>query len=229
MLKLKKIALTLGAVAIASSAVAQDAKSFDQNASYAIGYAFGQNFLTNLIDTQKDVIHYDNDKILAGVKDALNSTPAMTDKQIGEVLNSIEQKVRSAQTLAVENGNKALAERFLKEPNVKKSASGLLYRIIKTGSGAPIKANDIVKVEYEGQLANGQVFDASSKHNGAIEFPVNGVIKGWQEGLQLLKKGGEMEMVIPADLAYGDHGAGSIPANASLFFKVKVLDVKPAK
>lgn len=229
MLKLKKIALTITAVAIAGSAVAQDAKTFDQNASYAIGYAFGQNFLTNLIATQKDVVNYDNAKILAGVKDALDNTPTMTDKQIGEVLNSIEQKVQTTQTLAVENGNKALAERFLKEPNVKKTASGLLYRIINPGKGTAIKADDIVKVEYEGQLANGQVFDASSRHNGAIEFPVNGVIKGWQEGLQLLKKGGEMEMVIPANLAYGDHGAGSIPANASLFFKVKVLDVKPAK
>ncbi len=229
MLKLKKIALTITAVAVAGSAVAQDAKTFDQNASYAIGYAFGQNFLTNLIATQKDVINYDNAKILAGVKDALDNTPTMTDKQIGEVLNAIEQKVQTAQTLAVENGNKALAERFLKEPNVKKTASGLLYRIINPGKDTAIKADDIVKVEYEGQLANGQVFDASSHHNGAIEFPVNGVIKGWQEGLQLLKKGGEMEMVIPANLAYGDHGAGSIPANASLFFKVKVLDVKPAK
>ena len=229
MLKLKKIALTITAVAVAGSAVAQDAKTFDQKASYAIGYAFGQNFLTNLIATQKDVINYDNAKILAGVKDALDNTPTMTDKQIGEVLNAIEQKVQTAQTLAVENGNKALAERFLKEPNVKKTASGLLYRIINPGKDTAIKADDIVKVEYEGQLSNGQVFDASSHHNGAIEFPVNGVIKGWQEGLQLLKKGGEMEMVIPANLAYGDHGAGSIPANASLFFKVKVLDVKPAK
>ena len=113
---------------------------------------------------------------------------------------------------------------------MKKTASGLLYRVEKAGSGNAINATDVVKVHYTGKLPDGTVFDSSVQRGTPAEFPLNQVIKGWTEGLQLVKKGGKIELVLPPDLAYGKDGAGaSIPPNSTLYFDVEVLDVIPAK
>ena len=106
------------------------------------------------------------------------------------------------------------------------TASGLKYKVIKEGTGRKPSATDIVKVNYEGKLLDGTVFDSSYKRGEPIEFPLNRVIQGWTEGLQLMKEGSIYELYIPYNLAYGPDGAGPIPPKADLIFKVELLEVK---
>jgi FKBP-type peptidyl-prolyl cis-trans isomerase FkpA len=108
-----------------------------------------------------------------------------------------------------------------------KTPSGLKYRVLRKGTGAPPKATSKVEVNYHGWLDNGKVFDSSYERRESIEFGLNQVIKGWTEGMQLVGKGGMIELEIPSDLAYGDRGAGaSVPPKATLHFLVELIDVK---
>jgi len=108
-----------------------------------------------------------------------------------------------------------------------RTASGLEYRILRKGTGAAPKATNTVKVHYHGWLDNGQKFDSSYDRGETIEFPLNGVIPGWTEGMQLVGEGGMIELQIPGRLGYGDRGVpGTIPPNATLHFLVELIDVK---
>ena len=105
--------------------------------------------------------------------------------------------------------------------------SGLKYRVLRKGEGANPKASNTVKVHYHGWLDGGKVFDSSYSRGESIEFPLNGVIPGWTEGMQLVGKGGMIELLIPSNLGYGKRGAGGvIPPDATLHFLVELLDVK---
>ena len=105
--------------------------------------------------------------------------------------------------------------------------SGLKYRVLRKGTGAAPKATNKVEVNYHGWLDNGKVFDSSYQRNQSIEFGLNQVIKGWTEGMQLVGKGGMIELEIPPALGYGDRGAGAaVPPNATLHFLVELIDVK---
>jgi len=107
------------------------------------------------------------------------------------------------------------------------TASGLQYRVLRKGTGANPKASNTVKVNYHGWLDDGKVFDSSYSRGEAIEFPLNGVIPGWTEGMQLVGKGGMIELLIPSNLGYGPRGAGGvIPPNATLHFLVELLEVR---
>lgn len=219
------------------AAEVKKAGSFNDEASYAVGVLFGSD-LQGLIDAQKGVIDYNSDKVVAGIADVLGGKVKLeNNKEITSVLQEIDGKLKAASeerfaaaAKKAEEEGKKFAEEFAKKDGVKKTSSGLLYRIVDAGKGNPIKETDVVKVHYTGKLADGTVFDSSRERNVPAEFPLNQVIKGWTEGLQLVKKGGKIELVLPADLAYGKEGAGaSIPPNATLYFDVEVLDVIPAK
>ncbi|MDO4222713.1 MAG: FKBP-type peptidyl-prolyl cis-trans isomerase [Acinetobacter sp.] len=110
--------------------------------------------------------------------------------------------------------------------NVQRTASGLHYRIIQQGTGAKPTARSVVSVHYTGRLSNGDIFDSSHARQQAISFPLNQVIAGWTEGLQLIQEGGKIELVIPAALAYGNRSVGDIPANSVLYFEVDLLKVE---
>ena len=127
----------------------------------------------------------------------------------------------------LEKGEAFLKENGKKE-GVKTTASGLQYKVVKEGAGKSPKSTDTVEVNYEGKLIDGTIFDSSYKRNKSIEFPLDGVIKGWTEGVQLMKEGATYEFVIPYKLAYGEHGTpgGPIPPNATLIFKVELIQVK---
>lgn len=130
-----------------------------------------------------------------------------------------------AQT-AREKGQAFLAENATK-PGVQQTPSGLQYTIIEPGNGRSPKATDTVEVHYRGTLIDGTEFDSSYKRNQSIEFPLNGVIAGWTEGLQLLKEGGKIQLFIPSNLAYGPRGAGGvIGPDETLIFDVELLKVR---
>jgi FKBP-type peptidyl-prolyl cis-trans isomerase FkpA len=122
-------------------------------------------------------------------------------------------------------------QRFLKEnatkPGVTTTASGLQYKVLKEGTGRSPKATDVVVVNYRGTLINGKEFDSSYKSGKPIEFPLNRVIPGWTEGVQLMKEGAKYEFYIPPNLAYGSRGAGGvIGPDETLIFEVELLKVK---
>ncbi len=130
-----------------------------------------------------------------------------------------------AQT-ALEQGKAFLAENSTK-PGVQQTASGLQYKILEPGTGKAPKATDVVLVNYRGTLLNGTEFDSSYKRNEPIEFPLNRVIPGWTEGVQLIKEGGKIQLFIPPDLAYGSRGAGgAIGPDETLIFEVELLKVR---
>ena len=114
-----------------------------------------------------------------------------------------------------------------KEKGAVVTPSGLVYRSITTGKGAAPAATDVVKVHYRGTFADGSEFDSSYKRNAPAEFPLNGVIKCWTEGVQLMKVGGKAKLTCPAPIAYGERGAGGgkIPPNTPLQFEVELLAV----
>ena len=127
---------------------------------------------------------------------------------------------------AKEEGEKFLAENAKRE-GVKVTASGLQYEVLEATLGQKPKATDSVRVHYEGTLIDGTVFDSSYKRGESIAFPLNGVIKGWTEGLQLMSVGSKYKFFIPYQLAYGEHGAGaSIPPYAALIFTVELLGIE---
>jgi FKBP-type peptidyl-prolyl cis-trans isomerase FkpA len=149
--------------------------------------------------------------------------------KIQELFKERMSKVAETQK---KDGDKFM-EDFKKQENVKTTASGLAYQTVTEGKGAIPGAEDTVEVHYHGTLLDGTVFDSSIERGKTVSFPLNRVIKGWTEGLQLMKEGGKTKFVIPADLAYGEAGAPpKIPGGATLVFEVelfKVTKAEPAK
>ena len=127
---------------------------------------------------------------------------------------------------ALEDGQRFLKENAEKQ-GVKTTPSGLQYKVLREGSGKSPTATDVVVVNYRGTLINGKEFDSSYKGGQPIEFPLNRVIPGWTEGVQLMKEGAKYEFFIPSNLAYGPRGAGGvIGPDETLIFEVELLKVK---
>ena len=237
MLKIHKLSIAaLMVSAVISGQVFAEEKALDEKAaSYAVGALMGGQ-MKDLVDAHKEVITYDNARILDGLKDALEGkVDVRKDENVQKTLEAIEAKLVSASKAKAEaiaksaqdEGDKYRAD-FAKGKDVKTTKSGLLYKIENAGKGEAIKATDTVKVHYTGKLPNGKVFDSSVERGQPVEFQLNQVIPGWTEGLQLVKKGGKIQLVIPPALGYGKQGAGaSIPPNSTLIFDVEVLDVNP--
>jgi FKBP-type peptidyl-prolyl cis-trans isomerase FklB len=171
--------------------------------------------------------------LTAGIKDAIAGKPQLTTDQVKETMAAFEKDMTEKQKVAGEKnaaeGTKFLEENKKKE-GVKTTANGLQYKSIKEGTGAQPKGNDTVTVNYRGTLINGTEFDSSYKRGQPATFPLNGVIKGWTEGLQLMKAGSKYQLFIPPNLAYGDRAVGpDISANSTLIFDVELIGVKPAE
>ncbi|PYJ26308.1 MAG: hypothetical protein DME90_12025 [Verrucomicrobia bacterium] len=169
--------------------------------------------------------------LVAGLKDAIAGKPQLTQDQVKDVMTQFEKDMEQKQKDAGDK-NKTEGAKFLEEnkkkEGVKTTASGLEYKVIKEGTGAQPKATDMVTVNYRGTLIDGTEFDSSYKRGQPATFPLNGVIKGWTEGLQLMKQGGKYQFFVPSNLAYGERAVGpDIAPNATLIFEVELLDVKP--
>ena len=192
-----------------------------------VSYSIGLNVGFNL---SKQKIAVNPDAVSAGIKDALAGKPQMTEAEVKDTMTAFEKDMMEKQKAEGEK-NAADGVKFLEEnkkkAGVKATASGLQYKPLKEGSGASPKPTDTVTVNYRGTLMDGTEFDSSYKRNEPATFPLNGVIKGWTEGLQLMKKGAKYQFVIPASLAYGERSPGAgIPPNSTLIFEVELLDIK---
>ncbi len=197
-----------------------------------VGYSFGYLMGKSNRDAIPDL---DTGAFVAGFEDGYRDQKAkLSEDDIRSTLMAYKQKrdreaMDQLQKAAGENLFKG--EMFLKE-NAKKAgiqttASGLQYQVLQAGNGASPKATDQVKVNYEGKLLDGTVFDSSFARNEPVTFPLNQVIAGWTEGLQLMKEGGKTRFFIPAKLGYGETGAGTIPPNSTLIFDVELIKVNP--
>ncbi len=165
-------------------------------------------------------------KILLAVSIGLFCTHVFADTQNLTTTTSSEQTMTNSSQQNIQEGDTFLKTNKTKQ-GVVTLADGLQYKILKEGNGAKPKATDVVTVEYTGSLVDGTVFDASSRHGGTASFPVNQVIPGWTEVLQLMPTGSTWEVYIPSELAYGSMGAPPlIGPNKTLIFKIKLVGIK---
>jgi FKBP-type peptidyl-prolyl cis-trans isomerase FklB len=203
-------------------------KSQEDSLSYAIGMDIGKNLKTQSAKVDPAIM-------ARGVKDILDSAKTMlSEDQAQGCLMSFSQRMmekREAEMKVKGDQGKVEGENFLAANKTKEgvvtTASGLQYKIITKGTGPKPTATQTVRVHYRGTFIDGKEFDSSYKRGQPIEFPVNGVIKGWTEALQLMPVGSKWQLFIPSDIAYGDRGAGqAIPPNSTLIFDVELLGIK---
>ena len=196
--------------------------------SYALGLGIGQQL------AQMGASDLNIDDFADAIKDVINGNELKVPHKDAQTIvqEYFRQQEERINAIRAEQGKaaKAEGEKFLAENGKKEGVvtlkSGLQYEVLREGNGKKPKATDQVKCHYEGTLINGQVFDSSYKRNEPAVFPLNQVIPGWTEGLQLMQEGAKYRFYIPYILAYGESGAGgSIPPFATLIFDVELLEV----
>lgn len=198
-----------------------DPKTEEEKVFYSIGTMFGSRL------TQLQMSDAEIDAMASGLRDAAKNEKQKVDpmayqQKIQEMFKARMEK----QAVEVKKKGNEFVEKFLKDGGTK-TASGLAYKHIKVGTGPSPKETDVVKVHYHGTLTDGTVFDSSKERGKEVTFPLNRVIKGWTEGVQLMKVGGVTKFVIPSDLAYGDAGAPpKIKGGDTLVFEVELLGIE---
>jgi len=193
----------------------------DQKMFYALGLAISQNLnMFNLTEAELEMVK-------SGMSDGVLHKPPKADLQAyGPKLQELQRTRMTAVAAEEKKAGQAFLDKAAAEQGAKKTGSGLIIKTLKPGTGASPKATDKVKVHYQGTLTDGTVFDSSIQRGEPVTFPLNGVIKCWTEGLQLMKVGEKSRLVCPADLAYGERGApGRIKPGATLVFDVELLDI----
>ncbi|MFA5857714.1 MAG: FKBP-type peptidyl-prolyl cis-trans isomerase [Elusimicrobiota bacterium] len=195
--------------------------------SYIIGLDIGKS-------VKNDGIDLDPEKFYLGLQDGIaDKKSLLSTEEVNQATEVYQKEMKEKQAVQrakqVEENTK-IGKEYLEKNKKNKGVvvlpSGLQYKVVTPGKGVKPKATDKVRVHYSGKLIDGTEFDSSYKRNQPAEFPVNGVIKGWVEALQLMTVGSKWELCIPSDLAYGERGAGgSIPPNAVLLFTVELLEI----
>jgi len=199
--------------------------TIEQRVSYGVGRQLGDQLRNNPFK------EFDITAVQAGISDALaDVTSQVSDEDLNEAFSVISKKLQEQEQAAAKEAS-AEGEIFLadnaKRDEVTVTESGLQYEVITTGEGEKPSAESTVSVHYHGTFANGDVFDSSVERGQPAEFPVNGVIAGWTEALQLMTEGSKWKLTIPYDLAYGERGSqGAIPPYATLVFDVELLSIK---
>jgi len=196
---------------------------FKDSTSYALGADLGENLMRQQVEIDYDVF-------MTGLVDGMETKMVILDQaQRRLIMSSLQNKIKE-KTKHTTNVNIKLAEDFLlnnkkENPDVKETPTGLQYRVIIDGNGKNPSTSDRVKVHYAGKLIDGYEFDSSIKRGEPAEFGLNQVIKGWTEGLQLMRVGSKYEFFIHPKLAYGERSRPKIPANSALIFEVELLDI----
>jgi len=196
------------------------------------GYSIGVQIGKQLAPTKESI---NEDALMMGITDALNEKKLqLTAEQIRTTMQELGAKMQAeamAKRKVSLDLNKKEGEAFLTANKEKEGVitleSGLQYKVITQGSGKKPTATDTVETNYKGTLIDGTEFDSSYKRGESVSFPVNGVIKGWTEALQLMTEGSKWELFIPSELAYGEQGAGQkITPNSTLIFEIELIKVK---
>ena len=206
---------------------ADDAKkpeSLEERVSYSYGLMIAKQLNERGIDL-------DFDQFATAFKTVLKEgEPLLSDDEVSDTLDTYSKILAEKSATGVDretlDAGKKFLEENLKKDGIKSTASGLQYKVIKEGDGAQPAATDVVEVHYHGTLLDGTVFDSSVDRGETTSFPLNRVIPGWTEGLQLMKEGGKYRFFIPYDLAYGERGAGAdIKPYSTLIFEVELFKV----
>lgn len=192
-----------------------------KKSSYAIGQQIGTNMKQQNIDIDADVM-------AMAMKDAIKGDSKLTKEETQQAMTKLQESAMKKQTEMAEE-NKKKGTEFLEKnksaEGVKTTPSGLQYIVMTEGTGKTPSKNDTVKAHYKGVLMDGTQFDSSYERGQPAEFPVQGVIPGWSEALQMMKVGSKYKLFIPPELAYGASGRPGIPANSVLIFEVELLDI----
>lgn len=209
----------------------------EQKEAYGIGAFIGADVAKNITAQQELGVDIDQALLVQGFTDAVANNAKLSEEELMNIMQGFQQKLQEkyiAQQEAQAKEAEAASAAFLaengKKAGVTTTDSGLQYEVLTEGTGDKPKATDTVKVHYKGTLTDGTEFDSSYSRGEPISFPLDRVIAGWTEGVQLMPVGSKYKFVIPAELAYGDRDTGSIPANSTLVFEVELLDIeKPAE
>ncbi len=222
---MKKTFLFLAVCALMGTANAQgiELKTFNDSASYAIGRDIFRNWEQQQLGINARIAGQ-------ALIDAANAKSRLNDQEAFPLLQRFQQEFEIRNNpVARENIEKG--EKYMREISNNKSVyttkSGLKYRRMKEGNGKHPVATDKVKVHYTGKLIDGTTFDSSVDRGAPITFPLNQVIPGWTEGLQLMDEGSKYMLYIPYNLGYGTRDMGNIPAGSTLVFEVELLEINP--
>lgn len=227
-----KLPLILALCLAASPVLAADKapQTTEQKVSYSLGFHYGSVFKSQNVPV-------DTETFLQGMKDAqAGEKGQMTPEEMQQTLENFAHEMQAkeiARIKALADKNQAESKKFLDEnkakAGVKTLPSGLQYRVLTAGKGKTPKLGDTVTVNFQARLMNGTVFDDTYKRGEPATFPVEGLIKGWQEALQLMKEGDKWELTVPPELAFGAQGAGNtIEPNSAVVFDLELVKVAPA-
>lgn len=228
---MRTLIAVFGIILLANIAFAGEAvvlKTERDKISYGIGMDIGENMKRQSIDI-------DPDMLAQGIKDVFSGGKLLlTEEELRATMENFRKDMMAKQKMQMQemsDKNKKEGEAFLAENKKKEGVitlpSGLQYKVIKAGDGNLPKATDTVTVHYKGTLIDGTEFDSSYGRGEPATFPVNGVIPGWTEALQLMKAGSKWQLFIPSNLAYAERGAGGkIGPNSTLVFEVELLSIK---
>jgi FKBP-type peptidyl-prolyl cis-trans isomerase FklB len=212
---------------LASSSLQAQLQTIEQKASYAIGINFAKSI-------QMQGIKLDSQSVAQGIKDGLDGNETvLTIEQMQQALDaykaqiiSEQEELQGQQSVANKQEGEAFLAANKNKPGVITLKSGLQYKVLKSGSGPSPKLTDKVTTHYRGTLINGKEFDSSYSRNEPTSFPVNGVIAGWTEALQLMHQGDKWQLFVPAHLAYGNRAVGNlIEPNSTLIFEIELLGI----
>ncbi|MGC9972790.1 MAG: FKBP-type peptidyl-prolyl cis-trans isomerase [Bryobacteraceae bacterium] len=217
---MRRLLIVLPAVLMAQTpAPKPDLATDDEKAIYSLGLTIHRSLAPFELSARELEI------LMQGIRDAAAGKPALDLKQWEPKVGQLTRERTGRAAEKEKAAGKAYLEKAAAEPGAVKTGSGLVYRELKAGTGASPAATDKVKVHYRGTFVNGTEFDSSYRRNEPAQFPLNGVIRCWTEGVQKMKAGGKSVLVCPSDLAYGDRGRPPIPGGATLVFEIELLEV----
>lgn len=206
-----------------------------QKEAYSVGASIGRYMSGHIKEQEELGLPVDRTLIVTGFTNGLNDQLKLTEEEMQTILQGLDKKLndkRQEQATAISAKNIEDGKKFLEENKAKSGVvtteSGLQYEVLTPGTGEKPAAEDTVEVDYVGTLIDGTEFDSSYKRGQTAKFPLNRVIPGWTEGVQLMPVGAKYKFVIPANLAYGERDTGTIPPNSTLVFEVELKSVEKA-
>lgn len=221
------------------SAVSTTFNNEDEKASYALGAYFGEQLKMSIEQAEQIGVPLNQAMAVKGFDNAANNASVLKEEEVQQTLSTLASRISEkakikaeGEAMATKTAGDEYRANFEKQNGVTKTASGLLYQVMTPATGESPQAGDSVEVNYQGAFIDGKVFDSSYERGEPVTFPLDQVIAGWTEGVQLMQVGSKYKFVIPPELAYGSEAypGSPIPSNSTLVFEIELLKVvKPVK